>query len=240
MDENALMLQEARRLAEDIASSLPEHIQAAALTLKSKLPFKALSVRELLIHRVSPLATAAVEHFERNQNLPAIVLTRAVVETVAVLYSLHQRLKRFLDDENSSELDVFLMRCLLGSRNQSQNHAGLPEAINVLTLVDRVEKEFPGFRSMYDDLCEFTHPNWAGTHGSFGKHKGRFELELGPTETTVPWTMGVTALANSLRIFHHYYNDSANLLQQLNDHFEHRVDPRAPTARPPTAEGTGS
>ncbi len=218
MEDNAVILQEVRQYADILASSLPDRIQFAALTLESKLPSKAFVLRELLIHRVSPLASAAVDLFELDQVIPAVVLTRAVVETVAVLYSLHERLERFTDDKNSSELDDFLYRCLLGSRNQPD----LPDPINILTFVDRVEKTIPEFRSVYDSLCEYTHPNWAGTFGSFGKiDMERFELKLGPTKRTRAMSTGVKALSGALMIFRVYYNDSAELVQQLNDYFEH-------------------
>ncbi len=215
--EYTLTLQEARQLADAAASSLPDRIQIAALTRKSKLPFKVLSLREVLLHRISALATSAVDHFERNQDVPAVVLTRAVVETVAVTYALHERISRFLEAKNTSDLDGFLMRALLGRRNQPEK----PSATNVLTLVDRVDKTFPGFRSMYDDLCEYTHPNWAGTLGSFGKiDKEALELKLGPNKRSAAGTTGVATLSGALAIFHHYYNDSAGLVRQLNDYFE--------------------
>jgi uncharacterized YccA/Bax inhibitor family protein len=81
-------LAEAKGRSDLIAKSLPLKVVAAALTFKSKLPFKALSVREVLIYRVSALSAAAVEMFEQRRLVPAAVLTRAVVETVAVSRSL--------------------------------------------------------------------------------------------------------------------------------------------------------
>ena len=52
------------------------------------------------------------------------------------------------------------MKLVLGSRIDTD---GTPSAISVLTFVDRVEKDVEGFRHQYDLLCEFAHPNWAGT-----------------------------------------------------------------------------
>lgn len=118
--EDTPSLQEVRQLADIIASSLPDRIQIVALSLKSKLPFKAISLRELLLNRVSALATPAVELFERDQIIPAVVLTRSIVETFALFYALHQRLVRFLAAKNSAELDDFLMRSLVGTRNRPE------------------------------------------------------------------------------------------------------------------------
>lgn len=217
MDKDVSTLLEARRLSEAIASSLPDRIQIGALTLNSKLPFKALSLREFLIHRISPLATPAVDLFERGQVIPAIVLTRAVHETVAVFYSMRKRLERFLEDKDVQALDEFLMQCLFGSRN----NPGKRPARNVLSFVDDAAKNVPEFRTIYDSLSEYAHPNWAGTFGSFGEiDKENFEVKLGPTGRTRAWVTGVSALAGALMLFHHYYNDSADLIRRLNDHFE--------------------
>lgn len=213
-------LKEARQLADLIASSLPERIQIAALSMESKLPFKALTLKELLLHRVSVLATSAVELFEQERAIPAVVLTRSIVETLAVLYALHERLISFLKTKNISDLDNFLMQSLMGARNQPD----LPNPINILTLIDRVEKTVPGFRSVYDNLCEYTHPNWAGTFGAFGKiDKLNFEICLGPSRRTNAWETGVFALSGALMSFYHYYNESADLIYQLNDYFEKDV-----------------
>lgn len=51
------------------------------------------------------------------------------------------------------------MRLSMGSRTD----ATLPQAVSVITFVDRVEKDVEGFRHQYDLLSEFAHPNWAGT-----------------------------------------------------------------------------
>jgi hypothetical protein len=218
-DSNAQHLAEAQDFSDRLNASLPDRIQIAALTLKSKLPFKALSIRELLIHRMAALASASVDLFKQQRAIPAVILTRAIVETAAVMLTFHERLGRFLNDKNKdiAALDGFLMQCLLGSRNNPD----MPTATNILTLVDRVEQELPGFRRTYDSLCECAHPNWAGAFGAYGEiDKDKFELKLGPAERSTAYTVGLAALSGSLMIFEHYYNDSGDLVRKFNDYFE--------------------
>jgi len=213
-------LAEAKEFAERLAASLPDIIPVAGLTLKSKLPFKALSIRELLIHRVSELASSAVENFERGRTVAAIALTRGVIETVAVLFALHERVERFLEDKNVDELDAFLMRTLMGSRTNGD----LPVAANILTLIDRLHLAVEGTRTTYDALCEITHPNWAGLLGSFGElDRQAMELRLGATGRSRGMSAGVNALSGALMTFQHYYNELAGLIGQLNEHFETRT-----------------
>ncbi|HEX9592287.1 MAG TPA: hypothetical protein VGB12_02890 [bacterium] len=218
-DSSAKHLAEAQDYSDRLNASLPDRIQIAALTLKSKLPFKAVSIRELLIHRMAALASAAVDLFKQKRAIPAVILTRAIVETAAVMLIFHERLGRFLDDKSKdiSAFDDFLMRCLLGARNNPD----MPTPTNILTLVDRVEQRLPGFRGVYDGLCECAHPNWAGTFGAYGQiDKENFELKLGPAERSTAYTVGLAALSGTLLLFEHYYNDSGDLVRKFNDYFE--------------------
>src|SRR5258708_1364154 len=127
------ILAEVKEFAVRLTASLPDRIQISALTFKSKLPFKALAIRELLIHRVSELASSAVENFEIGRVVSGIALTRAVMETGALIFELHRRVTQFLVDKNVEQFDSFLMISLMGSHN----NADLPLAMNVLTVINR-------------------------------------------------------------------------------------------------------
>ena len=165
-DEISNVLAEAKQMAKLISSSLPETIEIAVLSLNSKLPFKSASLRELLIHRVAELAVPAVELFEQRRVLPAIVLVRAVVETVALTFALHKQLESFLGSHDVPAFDEFLMRSTVGrSRGPDFKLHGM----RIGKLVDDVERVIPGFRKSYDSLSKFVHPNWAGVLGTFGE-----------------------------------------------------------------------
>ena len=211
------VLAEAKQIAEIISSSLPAKIEIAALSLNSRLPFKALSLRELLIHRVAELAVPAVELFEQRRVLPAIVLARAVVETVALTFALYRQLESFLGSHDVAAFDEFLMRSTVGSRWPDWT----PRATNIVTLVGHVEKAIPGFGKAYDSLSEYAHPNWAGVLGTFGAiDQEAFELALGPNRRTPALASGVNALSGALLTFHHFYNEMADMIYRLNDYFE--------------------
>ena len=218
-DRDAGHLAEAQEYAARFTASLPDRIQIAALTLKSKLPFKVLSIRELLLHRVAALSGAAVDLFAQKRAIPAVILTRAIVETLAVLFTFCERLDRFLKEEpkDIGAFDEILMRYLMGARNNPE----MPAPTNIVTLVDRVEKMLPGFRRTYDSLCECAHPNWAGMFGAFAEvDRENFELKLRPAEKSFAYSTGLAALSGSLMLFEHYYNDSAELVRKINDYFE--------------------
>jgi hypothetical protein len=146
-----------------------------------------------------------------------VSLARAVVETVAVLFALHEHVARFLQDKDAEGLDSFFMKTLIGSRSGG----ALPVATNILTLIDRLHKEVEGARTIYDALCEITHPNWAGLLGSFGTlDRPKHELQLGSRNNTRGNATGLSALSGALMTFEHYYNDLANKIDEMNKYFE--------------------
>jgi len=210
-------LEEAKALAKNIAYSLPKEINIAALSHISMLPFKALSLRELLIHRASSLADGAVHLYEQNQAIPATVLTRAVFETTALLYTLYERTKTFLEKNNTAEFDEFLIASLVGSRIDQDED--MIQAINVMNHIKRMEVAIPGTLRTYEILCEYAHPNWSGLQGAYGKiDRNTFIMNLGtrPNRNKT----GISALCGSLISFSHYYNELIDPIRELNTHFE--------------------
>ncbi len=133
--QNKKCLALAKRLAENLTNNLPDCVEIAALTLNSKLPFKAITIRETLIHRMAELSVATLRLFESGQLLPAFILTRSTIETAALLYCLYRSLEQFNTDHDVEKLDKsFLMRALMGSKHDDSAH----EAYSVLTAVDTV------------------------------------------------------------------------------------------------------
>ena len=206
----------AKRMASEIRDALPKSIHAGEFTLKSKLPYKASSFREVLIHRASDLADVAIDLYESNRLVPAFVLTRAVIETTAVLFWLHKKAERFVETHDEKAFDEFLMKGLMGSKDGTTNH----ESHNVLTAVDHLDKEFPGLRDMYNSLCEFTHPNWSGAMGAYSElEKEKYVLHLGKEHRPPALALGLAPLIGALSMFAHYYNELAAVIQSINDHY---------------------
>lgn len=207
----------AKRFASAIRSCLPKELHARSFTLKSKLPYKAGSFREVLIHRVSDLADVAIDLYESGRLVPAFVMTRAVVETTAVVYWLHKKSRDLIEKQDEKAFDEFLMKGMLGSKDKTTRY----ESYNVLTAVDHLDNEFPGLRDMYNTLCEFTHPNWSGVMGSYSSVESeKYLLHLGKEHRQPPLAFGLAPLIGGLSMFQHYYNELAEVLTSINDSYE--------------------
>lgn len=214
------ILEDTRELIQRFEESLSTRVDPAGLTLKSKIPFKVLSLKELLFHRITMLAQVALDLYDQNKRVPSYILMRSTVETCALCFCLRKKISIYIEDHNLDNFDDFLVKGLSGGRDEKATHS----SINVLTCVDHVDREFKDFRKMYDVLCEYAHPNYLGTLNSFGKiDRKNVWLDLGSERKMPPAEFGLAPFFMSLLIFEEEYNLIAVLLGDINDHFENNV-----------------
>lgn len=220
--EQLKALAEAKGRAEAMASCLPVSIPAAALPMQSKLPFDIISLREMLFHRASALATPAVSLLEARNVVSGALLTRALIETVAILVDLHSKLEAFVKAPDVEVLHTFLMKNLFANKYEENGVRHEYFCSSVLSSIDRLDKKSKGIRQMYDVLSEYSHPNYNGVFGTFGKiDQETLVLNLGPNvRGEGNAIIGVGALVAALTIFEHYYNAMPDLMTAINDHFE--------------------
>lgn len=154
-------LEEARRRVNKLTSMLPSHVSVLDLGVKQLTPHKAVVVRGGLLWRSEELGRAACDVLEHGEAVAGILLSRAVLENAAMIWRLYDLLNA-RSKMSADDLDKTLSRMLLGSRRE-----GSQEAINILTMVDRLEKQHNGIRKIYDALSEFAHPNFDGVTRSY-------------------------------------------------------------------------
>jgi hypothetical protein len=209
-DRTLVALETARAVATALSASLPTSLDPRQS--ESGLQFKALSVRELLIHRAANLGNAAVLLFERHDYLSGILLTRALLETVAVASALERALNRTIRTRNFEGLNKSLMRFLVPSAAPDANY----EAMNITGLVEAVDKKAPGFRETYNSFSEYVHPNWSGMLGTYGQvDRDTGVLHLGVSESSAAWGVGVYALVGLLAEFQDIYTALPPLITRL-------------------------
>lgn len=211
------MLRDIRDLIQRFDESLVTRVDPAGLTLKSKIPFKLFSLKELLFHRITMLAQVAFDLYEKNKRMPSYILMRSTLETCALGFLLRKKASSFLEDLDIKTFDVFLVKGLSGSRDTNAKY----QAVNALTCIDHVDREFKGFRKMYDVLCEYAHLNYLGTLDSFGKiDKKNIWLDLGLELKMPPAAFGLSPFYMSLIIFEEQYDLIADLLDDINKYFD--------------------
>lgn len=209
------LLDEAKNLSQNIKKHLPKTADPASASFKAKMPFKALSIRELMIWRVSDLSESAIKLIDNFNIVGAIIIIRSIIESVALIFYLYKKVENSIENKTIDGVDDKLMRLLLGGKLADSK----VEAINALTLVDQLSKTAPGVREYYDDLSEFAHPNWSGSFGSYGTlNEKEMKLELGILKdlNSYPYNIALKSLNASLETFSDVYNYLAELIPEFS------------------------
>lgn len=180
-DDDATLLREVNECAAQLRQRLVRQIVPADISPRVKVPYKFTALRELLLHRVSDLSDAACVHYNKGSNIPAFVLTRAALETAAVIYHFNKTLESSLGNTTPEDLDKMVMQSLFGTKDKTTEYA----AVNILTAVGHVEKTYPGVQEMFLALCEFAHPNCDGVMMGYQRLP-----ERGLTDPRVPVLLG--------------------------------------------------
>jgi hypothetical protein len=155
MEEIKALINEVRKLKVD---NFPHrHYSTVA-----KIPFKVQSFAEIMNCRMLDFCESVDLLISNNHIIPSVSIIRGIFENLSitnrVLLSIRKSLEfnKLMDDS-----DELIMKIIYGTRY------GETEAINILTQLDKLDKEYEGIRLFYDSLCEFVHPNWDGVEGSY-------------------------------------------------------------------------
>lgn len=228
MDDSQTFLDEAKLYVKSLRMSLVSRTDPAQVSLTAKIPYKALQIREALLYRATDLADASCVLADMQNLISATCTTRAFQETLAMLFYINRKVKKAIDDQNFSVLDETLMKALTGSKN----NPAMRDPINILTMVDRVEKEIPGFRGVYDNLSELSHPNWAGTLGIYTKiDREKLWVDFGKNIRLKDTTQRqiVFTLRAGLELVVHIYDEFAELMPQLVKVCEKAIESKTAT-----------
>ncbi len=190
--------------------SLPAKVEAAKSSRKAKLPFFTTCLRECLLFRITELGESACRTIKAGELVSGAVLVRALLEAVALIVLLDQRVRETIESGDIQTLDDLVSRSLVGCRNKA-----IPlEAINVRTILGHATKKYEGLSKVYDELSEIAHPHWGGLLGAYGTlnvDERLYELSMGKT----PLPMLLIALNSALQVVHDIYNGMVPSLHNL-------------------------
>lgn len=207
---------EAKRIVKIFRENLTDRV-VPPIPSKSTIHFNALSLREVLVYRITELGEVAIDLFEKKKFVSAFIIVRSIQETLAMLFSLYDQIKKAVDSEDANKLSAFLKKALFGSgRGDSNSEEVLPKAHQILNAIDLIDKSLDGFRSNYDSLSNYVHPNWSGCLGAYSKYdKENFWLDLGTEVREVPISIGLFPFVDALQIFGRYYEKIGDLITPL-------------------------
>lgn len=193
--------------------SLPSRVDPASISKKAKIPFKAISFREALFHRITELADSAFYFLTaEGKAVSGFILTRAAYETMALLFVLHTNIKKVIDSKSIGDFDDYIMTHTFGWRKEGVDD--LPTMPNILGAIDKVDKFLDGhFRREYEAISEYCHPNCAGVHSSYVKiDKENIHADIGSQFTKTETISAAGTLFSTLEMFEIFYNEISALM----------------------------
>lgn len=214
MDKVDLMLRNATQQFKALRLALVDEVDPASISRTAKIPFKILLAREALLYRAVDLGEASCLCFQANNIVSGACLSRALQETVAVLFYVNRKSKKAILDNDLGHLDEYTMKVLMGSKDDDTK----PDPVNILTMINHVDKEVPKFRAIYDKLSEVAHPNWHGTLGIFSSNDyEKLTTSLGTNVRLENITrgQGISALLAGVEVLVFVYDEFAEFLPEL-------------------------
>jgi hypothetical protein len=203
------LLTEADELVKQLTKNLPLGVSRESVSTTSKTALKAYVIRASLFHRMTELTEVAVDLYRQDQLIAAFVITRSAFETAALVYHTYKHIKKVVETGKIGDIDERLMEVLFGERLPETEY----KTVNILTAIDKLDKEVTGVRDMYDGLCEFAHPNWSGAMGAYVKaDQDFFTLNFNQKHENIPPEVGLLALIAALSAFEHYESAMSAIL----------------------------
>ena len=145
------------------------------IVYKWKSTFRVWMLREVVAWRLVDLLQQSQALYHQSHILGARILLRSAFETLATLVYLNQQMRRVF--EGTLDFNAFGERTsvlLLGARNNPD----APKSMNIVSVLEKCDKEYPGLMAFYADLSESAHPSYEGfirgystiDHGEYETH----------------------------------------------------------------------
>ncbi|MDD9732798.1 hypothetical protein PVW46_23110 [Mameliella sp. AT18] len=175
------------------------------MAYKWKAPFRSWMLREAVFWRLHDLLTQSYALHQQGHGLGARILLRSGFETVAVLVYLNQQMQQVLDGKLNFHLFSDKTTTLLaGSRDGSTTHRSL----NIMTILEKCDKRYPGLAKLYAILSESAHPNYEGMITGYSKvDHDEYETHFSNRWMELHGDKHLGSMDMCMMTFHHEYND---------------------------------
>lgn len=148
-----------------LKNSLCKDIDVGGLCARNKVahkwksPWRALMLREVVAWRTQDLLEQSHMLYSHEALLGARILLRSAFETTSVLIYLNQSMRAVAAGTTDfHEFSKKTTQLLLGSRDNSTSVSSM----NIVTILGKADKRYPGLVDLYAALSESAHPNYEG------------------------------------------------------------------------------
>ncbi len=137
-----------------------EHFQYSKI---AKIPFKVHAFVETMNCRMIDFCESINILLNNNHVVPSLSLIRGLFENISLINIVSQSISNSVKEKKLVEnIDEIMTNLTFGTRYDDNN-----KAINILTQLKKLDRQFNGISNYYDAISEFVHPNWDGVQGSY-------------------------------------------------------------------------
>ncbi|RLA81800.1 MAG: hypothetical protein DRG78_08665 [Epsilonproteobacteria bacterium] len=152
------------QLLRELQVNPPKEIDVESMGGYDSIVAKYMLARAGLLHRALELAISADNSIENKQVVSSSLLIRALFETVSVFGYMYYKMINFNKIKDIKEFDTSITNILYGTRDGTTDYV----SVNILSMINKIDKEYPNYRSTYDRLSEYSHPNFTGASLLYG------------------------------------------------------------------------
>lgn len=176
-----------------------------SVAYKWKAPFRVWMLREALFWRLHDLMTQSYVLHQQGHGLGARILLRSGLESLAILIYLNQLIEQVLDGKLSFHLfGKKTSLLLLGSRDGSTKY----QSINIVTILQKCDKFYPGIKNVYAALSESAHPNYEGMMAGYSKtNHEEYETHFSNRWMELYGKQHLGSMELCMEMFHREYNE---------------------------------
>ncbi|MGO9019647.1 MAG: hypothetical protein ACLQVJ_14995 [Syntrophobacteraceae bacterium] len=218
-------------LEQDLANHKSRHIYKTSLSPeldgvtdpKVLFGYNCLRFIQLLLFRSRSLIEGNIDALSNYNMLCSLTCVMAHFETTGSMAYLLRRLDSYYSGNiDFDAVDNYLFRLSLGAKVIEMKE--VPEPINVMSMIDSVDYHIKYllqdaenekmFRSLYDDLSEFCHPNFLGISGGSDINCSEKAIIYHEPGTMLGGHISFFFYLNmSTRLFLHFHKESTDLLR---------------------------
>lgn len=214
-----IALKDIKRKIIQMKKAIPKIVDPAKYGIHSKTHFKAEEFKELTLLRMVDISECAFFLFKHNRIIPALIMTRSAIETLAVIYYFYIELNNVLESKIITESFVNKLDRLILGNNFEKTEDNPFTPIHIMDCIRTLGKAEKGLKESYDFLCEFCHPNEYGMLNGYSTMNKEYifsELNLTHLSGKYPNLNGVAILNYLLSVYINIYNEMDSMIERLS------------------------
>lgn len=167
--------QNIENIIQELRNRIKQQVKPEHPSLYPRLLWKFEIFTQLAIYRCVDLAESILLDWEHLRIGSSFIVLRSLFETTALMFDSANQIEEHCEQNDFKALNKLVDRLNFSTRIEDFQPF---KAVNILSVIDRINKIIPVYRYHYDQLCEYSHPNHFAFMGLYGNLRNKFICDL--------------------------------------------------------------